>query len=347
VSLVLFFVKTRRQFLFQYILYGLILAILVGEPLLLWKPFKKLTGKGLNGRAWRASYTERHQPVPPAGAPREGFWGVKLLPVPDPHLGLILPERHVPDMFDIDRYGCQYAFSAPRPKLRILIVGGSVAAGAYASNLHRTYFKLLAGRLGRLGHRVEIVVQATGGWTSKEELNAFKYRINQLDPDPDFVIFLDGLNDVTLYPQFSEERRVRQYLGRMREARDFALANHIKVIFSPQPFLPEKETQTGLERLILAESYHPLDELVKAYTDLRMGLQRLCMPGKVFYMDCSDAFANRPFTTFADIWHFGDPGHNLLAREMALKLEPLLHPEEVRRKLIPVSKTARLQEAQS
>ncbi|OGR91900.1 MAG: hypothetical protein A2992_08295 [Elusimicrobia bacterium RIFCSPLOWO2_01_FULL_59_12] len=105
-----------RERVFRYILFAFILAILIGGPVLLVKSFKKLTGKGINRRAWLASFSERRLTVPPEGKPREGFWGVKLAPVPDPDLGFILPKRHIPGVFEIDRWGRQYAFSSRRPQ---------------------------------------------------------------------------------------------------------------------------------------------------------------------------------------------------------------------------------------
>jgi len=328
------FPSDKRRLVFQGILAMLVLAIVVGEPLLLVKPFKKLTGKGLNGRAWRASYLERHLTVPPGGQPREGFWGSKFSPQTkaDSQLGDILYERHIPGLFDIDSAGMQYAFSDAHPDIRILIIGGSVAAGAYASNEHRTYFNQLAKRLGRHGHHVAITVQATGGWTSDQELNALRYR--GLTMKPDCVLFLDGLNDVTLNRQIPEEERVRRYLAHMREARDLALANGIKVVFSPQPFLPQKREKTGLEMLILAESYRPLDELVKGYTDLRHGLQTLCVPHSAYFMDCSGVFDRPRATVFADIWHFSDFGHARLAEYMAIKLDPIVRDIEDQKGLL-------------
>ena len=121
-----------------------------------------------------------------------------------------------------------------------------------------------------------------------------------------------------------EKKRVEQYLKHMREARDIALAHHIKVIFSPQPFLPEKKTKTGYEVLILAESYPRVDRLVKAYNDLRKGLRTLEIPGRVYLEDCSGAFNKRSKTVFADIWHFSDIGHAILAKRLARDLAPIL-----------------------
>ena len=64
---------------------------------------------------------------------------------------MVLPERHVPDILTSTVGACN-----PRPlgggirKCICLIMGGSVAAGAYASNLGRTYFHQLAHRLTTL-----------------------------------------------------------------------------------------------------------------------------------------------------------------------------------------------------
>jgi hypothetical protein len=305
---------------FNGVLFLLIAGIVIGLPFALWKPYKKLSGKGLNSRAWRSSYKERHIPVPPADHPRENWWGIQLAPVPHPLLSFILPERHVPGMFDIDAKGIQVASSHLKPRLRLMIFGGSVAAGAYASNLNRTYFKQLAWQLEDKGYPVQIQVSAAGAWTSRNELAALK--LYGPSERPDAVIFLDGLNDVTLFPE--KKGRAELYLKRMREARDFALAHHIHVIYAPQPFLPQKLQKTTLEMLIQVESVRPLERLLRDYETVRRGLQELIVPHQVYYMDCSGAFDKSNQTTFADIWHFSDVGHALLGEYMALKLVPLL-----------------------
>ena len=132
------------------------------------------------------------------------------------------------------------------------------------------------------------------------------------------------MNDLTLYKEIPEEKRVGPYLQHMREARDVALAHHIKVIFAPQPFLPEKKVKTGYEVLILAESYPRVDRLVKAHDEMIRGLQEMTVPGKVYLEDCSGAFDRRKKTVFADIWHFSDIGHFILARRLARDLAPIL-----------------------
>jgi lysophospholipase L1-like esterase len=296
------------------------ISVLIGGPLLI-SPLAKLKGQGLNSRAWRASYSERHLPVP--AGPREGWWGVNITPRHDGQLGIVLPERHVPGYFEIDRWGMQTVIGAPHPQVHLLIVGGSVAAGAYASNLGRTYFAQLAHRLSAAaGRPVQVTVLATGAWTSENELQAFRFRGAALKPD--YVIFLNGMNDLILYKQWPEEKRVEQYLTHMRQARDIALAHHIKVIFSPQPFLPEKKKKTGYEVLILAESYPRVDRLIKAHEDMMAGLRLLEIPEKVYVEDCSGAFDKRRKTVFSDIWHFSDIGQAILAKELTRDLAPLL-----------------------
>jgi lysophospholipase L1-like esterase len=294
--------------------------LLIGGPLLV-KPLTKLKHKGLNSGAWRASYSERRLAVP--SGPREGWWGVRLPPRQDSQLGIVLPERHVPGLFDIDQWGMQTVVGGPHPRSRLLIVGASVAAGAYASNLGRTYFQELAHRLSILGYPVQVTVLATGAWTSENELQAFRLRGAALKPD--YVIFLNGMNDLVLNNQWPEEKRVQQYLHHMQEACDIALAHRIKVIFSPQPFLPEKKIKSGYEVLILDEAYPQVERLIRAHDEMMAGLRSLEIPGQVYVVDCSGAFDSQEKTVFADIWHFSDIGQALLAKHLARGLAPILN----------------------
>jgi lysophospholipase L1-like esterase len=291
------------------------------------KPFAKLKGIGLNGRAWRSTFLERHIPLP-SQEPREGYWGSKMPKASyDPDIGPIAPETHIPGMVDVDRFGRQYAFSSPKPQGRLLILGASVAFGAYASSESQTYFHKLALRLGRMHHPAEIIVQATGGWTSVNELAAFKKLGIPLHPD--YVIVLDGMNDMMLLRDRPEEQRVREYLEHMKQLRDIALAHGIKVVFSPQPFLPEKDVKSPLEVIIQSESYYPLRRLVGAWAQLRQGVNALAVPGKAFVVDCTDIYDNVQRTIFADIWHFSDFGQARLARYMAWKLDAILRGQAV------------------
>jgi hypothetical protein len=311
----------NHELLFKRSIIGVTVALLTASPLLI-KPLAKLKGIGLNGRAWRATFSERHLPVPSTG-PREGYWGARLKNYGhDPDIGVIAPETHIPGLVEVDRNGLQYAFSAPHPDTSLLIIGGSVAFGAYASRASQAYFHHLALRLGGLHHRVKIIVQATGGWTSVNELAVFKKR--GIAMKPDYVLLLDGMNDVVLLRDRPEEQRVREYLERMREIRDLALAHGIKVIFCPQPFLPEKNKKSALEVIILNETYHPLNRLIAAWAQLREGLDSLAIPGKVYVLDASGVFDHARHTIFTDIFHFTDIGQFRLGRYMAKRLDPIL-----------------------
>jgi lysophospholipase L1-like esterase len=310
-----------REVIFKLIIVLATMTLLSFSPLLI-KPIAKLKGMGLNSRAWRATFAERHLPVPPGG-PREGYWGSRIHYYPrDPEIGALFPETHFPGL-EVDKNGRQYASSDPHPNIRILIIGGSVAFGAYASRDKQTYFHKLALRLGRLHHRVKIIIQATGGWTSANELAAFKKL--GLPLHPDYVMILDGMNDLMLERDIPEELRVSEYLERMREIRDLALAHGIKVIFVPQPFLPEKDVKSALEVIILSESYYPMDKLVAAWARLRQGVNALAIPGKAYVVDCSDIFDDVHRTIFTDIFHFTDIGQARLARILAQGLDPILN----------------------
>src|SRR4051812_44530326 len=116
---------TNRQTQFKkFIFIATGLFLLVGGPLLK-KPIDKLRGKGLNSRAWKASFIERRLPVPPG--PREGWWGVKLGTRMDKEMYVLLPEKHIPEYFDIDASGFQNGGTHGVEHPHLLIIGGSVA----------------------------------------------------------------------------------------------------------------------------------------------------------------------------------------------------------------------------
>jgi hypothetical protein len=50
------------------------------------------------------------------------------------------------------------------------------------------------------------------------------------------------------------------------------------------------------------------------------------------FIDCSRIFDGEPHTTVADIWHFSDPGHELLAEALAEGLVPVLEARKRRGK---------------
>ena len=217
---------------------GLVAAVLATAYAVWWRPARELAegGKPLNERAWESSYTERGRAVPPSG-PREGYWGVRLgAKVFDPHTGWHEPHVVIPGLVDIDERGLQRYVAAGADKQRVLVVGGSVAQGAYSSSIDTTYFHVLGTELERLGTPADVTVVAAGAWKSLQELPALATYGPELHPD--VVVVIDGLNDLTkgataraLYGQavptadgsawsityhtHDYEQRVADYLGRL------------------------------------------------------------------------------------------------------------------------------------
>jgi GDSL-like Lipase/Acylhydrolase family len=311
-------------FLFKMVIVTLTLLISV---FILWiylhnKPDRY--GHQLIGRAWIATYTERNLSVPPRG-PRDGIVLEKLTPLRDKTIGFHEKSISVPGALEVNKKGLQFSFSPPNPKHHLLIVGASVAYAQYATTTNRTYFNHLSRRLLKQGHKVKITILATRAWTSENELQAFQNV--GLSQKPDIVLFLNGLNDLTQYPQLPEHQRVKNYLQRMEKARDVALSNNINVIFAPQPFLLQKKTKTRTEQEIVdvySRSFESPESFANDNREMREGLIKLTIPKKVVLIDCSGVFDDEITTTFTDIWHFTDPGHALLGKYLAKELSAYL-----------------------
>ena len=282
----------------------------------LWLAQRRLflpSGEALNRMAWEANFRERGLPVPPGG-PRDGYWGARMPPqTKDAELGWREAEAHLPGLVDEDAAGLQHVGPANAPR-HLLILGGSVAWGAYASSEDTTYFARIGRWLAAKGSPVRITVLAAGAWTSDHELKALRRRGLALDPDA--VMFLDGLNDLTL-GHASEDERVAAYLDHMREARDLARARGIAVVFVVQPWLLDKH-RSRIEKRILELSLDAAAEsrVRKGYQRIRTGLGALARNGGATFIDCSSVFATERATTFTDLWHFADPGHALLAERL-------------------------------
>lgn len=295
------------------------------------RPGVTLSGEELNRTAWEACFRERDLPVPPSG-PRDGYWGARMPEwTKDPDLGWHETEAHLPGLVEEDASGVQEV-TTPGARRHLLIVGGSVAWGAYASSIETTYFSRLARQLSRQGLPLSVSVLAAGAWVSEIEVKAFRSRGVALDPD--LVLFLDGLNDLTQARDAPEEDRVETYLSNMRAARDVAAANAVPVVFALQPFLLQKKTRSDLETRILELSLDktlPEALLRRSYPKLRSGLRVLANGKDSYFLDCSGAFDDERPTTFTDLWHFPDPGHRILAEHLAEGLRPILlaHPAPV------------------
>ena len=279
------------------------------------------SGKKLNKAAWEESFRERGLRVPRDG-PRDGYWG-KNMPAwtRDPEIGWHESEAHIPRLVEQDASGLQRV-EAPGARWHVLILGGSVAWGAYASTIRTSYFSQLAERLAASGHPVRITVLAAGAWTSENELKAFRTRGLALGPD--VALFLNGMNDLTQGKDVSEDTRVARYLDHMHEARDVAETKGVAVVFALQPALDGKRHKTRIEERVADLMADKAAFVPTAYPRMRTGLGGLASHPGTAVVDCSDAFSAERATTFTDIWHFADPGHRLLAECLAAGLQPVL-----------------------
>jgi lysophospholipase L1-like esterase len=241
--------------------------------------------------------------------------------VKDPDTGWHEAEMHRPGYVDQDAAGVQ-RYDSPEARAHVLVIGGSVAWGAYASRLDETYFAHAAQRLAALGSPVRISVLAAGAWTSEKELQAFRRDGPRLHPD--VVVFLDGLNDLTQGKGLSEDARVRGYLDHLHEARDFAETKGIRVVLSLQPTLTGKRRKSAMEERVLDLMADKAAIVPTAYARMRVELRGLEDESGTRFVDCSDALAGETPTTFTDIWHFADPGHRLLGRCLADGLAPVV-----------------------
>jgi hypothetical protein len=301
----------------------------------------------LNKTAWEAVYKERNLPLP--DGPRDGYWGARIgTHVEDPRLGWILPALSFPGLLEIDAKGMQHVSARGTPRLRLLIMGASVAFGGYASTIEKTYFAQLGQQLASAGMPVDITVYATGAWKSVQELKALQ--LYGLDTNPDAVIFLDGLNDLTngsnahtlygvqtttldgsrwqpLYTERDYDARVRGYLTNMAAVYEELSPRGIPFIVALQPALFEKPRLSPLEERIERDSlrfYGAKADLLAAYDSIRAGLADLAQRPHAYFIDCSRPYGSESATVFTDIWHFSDPGHAMLASVMAKPLLSIL-----------------------
>ncbi len=314
----------RKQLLF----WGVTLALPVLCAAGLWTFWRSRrldlpSGKKLNRTAWEASFADRGLPVP--AGPRDGYWGSRMPAwVKDEGVGWHEAEVHLPGLVDVDARGMQHVGSGKGA--RVLILGGSVAWGAYASSIGETYFAHAARLLDEAGVPVDVTVLAAGAWTSENELEAL--RRYGLALKPDVVVFLDGLNDLTQGKGSSEDQRVRRYLDHVHEGRDLAETRGARVVIVLQPALTAKRRRSALEERILDIMADKAAIVPTAYARMRVGLAGLEDEEGTRFVDCSESFSTEAATTFTDIWHFADPGHRLLGRCLAEGLVPVLQGME-------------------
>ncbi len=308
-------------------------------------------GTEMNENAWKANYRERGLPVP-QGGPRDGYWGARIgTSIPDPVVGWTLPPLDFPHVLEVAPDGSQTVSSGTGPAgaaASIVIMGGSTAFGAYASDERRTYFGVLSTALANAGVPNRIHVLATGAWKSSQSVPALQRALAR-GARPSLIVFVNGLNDLTngssastlfgvetkttdgsdwtmLYNEHDWDARVRLYLENMERATTLAAQAHAGLLLVLQPALFEKHPLSERESDLLEASLEPLgpvEPLVESYERMRRGLAALARRPGVSFVDCSRAFDGDEATTFTDMWHFADPGHAKLAACMQGALERL------------------------
>jgi hypothetical protein len=281
---------------------------------------RQFEGVELQTRAWKAAFQERGLTFPPHG-PREGLWGSRLPPkTPHPRWRWREATLNLPPWVVTDKDGWQKAGPAGAPR-RLAVVGGSVAFGACASTQEAAWFDRLARLLGERGFPAEVMVFAAGSWTSLHEERVVHEAVGAFKPV--VLLVLDGLNDLTQAPEGAPgDERAARYLARVRSMRDWAAAHDVGFCAALQPFLPQKRRKTAWEEQIL-RGYPDAALYAGLYPRMREGLRALAAEGDgTLFIDVSGVFDREAATTFSDLWHFPDPGHDLLARALADALEP-------------------------
>lgn len=293
---------------------------------LIYRYYTKLPqGVELNKFAWEASYSERQLDVPSKG-PREGYNGYRLwkytVSLP---FGRLAVNVMSPRLFAYDKLGRQYYQCEHANCKNLLILGGSVAGGAYASEIKKTYFNILGETLAQKSCACHITVMSGGGWTSENEIPTLKVLLGEKRYD--VVMFLDGLNDLTELKDRYMEQRIHTYLHNMQEALDLNSSKGIITVFALQPFLPDKIHKSRIEKRII--KLYRVDKLLgTSFHRIKAGLKKLSNQENAYYIDCSDVLNNERVTTFADLWHFSDYGHVLLAQKLAGHLVPVLNTNQ-------------------
>lgn len=320
--------KVFQNIFVTYILICLGAAYFLGD-----KIHKKLTiesgGKALNENAWVSSYIERDMPVP--AEPREGYWGTKLrgkMSWNKELNGFFVKDLYLKDFVEIDNFGAQ-TIGANEYDIHLMILGGSVAWGAYASTLELTYFKVLYNKLKKKNIRVKITNHAVGSLTSEGELKLLKANLKRVSPN--FVLMLNGLNDLTATTDPKEDVNTK-YIERMKEVKEIVREQNIKVIFAPQPFSPFKNIKSKWEKRILElpikhwekqTEINWLDIYKKQYPDLIKRLKSIVNEGHTSFLNLSDIYDQEDKTIFSDFWHFSDIGHRILGEKLSYSLFPL------------------------
>jgi len=292
---------------------------------------KNPVGYKLREKAWRSSFSERGLGIPPGG-PREGLRGEGITPV-NCAVAECNFRKYIPGLIEVDANGFQRVGKLEKPYPSILIIGGSVAWGAGASDIRNTYFSRLYDMLKDEYPDTGISVLAAYASTSGTDLSYF---VNKgLDAKPDIVVFLNGLNDITVKGSLRPSD-ASDYILNMKIAERLAERNGITTVIVRQPFPGGKKDKTGLEEEIMELSNKDYEEVITPlYNHIGKALEKMAKTGEIYYIDAADCFENETATTFNDQWHFSDPGHQLLAEKIYSGLIPVLQKLHEKKELQP------------
>jgi hypothetical protein len=138
---------------------------------------------------------------------------------------------------------------------------------------------------------------------------------------------MDGLNDMTMLQGKSGKERIDHYLGNMRRVCDLIGARPIKLIFTLQPFLPQKNVKSKIEGRVLELSCSNVDAVQRQWDLMRQGISALAREKGALVVDTSGVMDSESKTVFTDVWHFADSGHAILGDFLAEELRPILLQE--------------------
>lgn len=339
----------ERRRLFALATFALTVAVIAVLVLLARRQLDpERAGRHVNERAWIATYAERGAEAPPGG-PRDGYWqdAIPKRRV-DPDVGWLENPVDLPGRIAIDEQGRQHYRSRHPDACTLLVLGGSVAFGAYASSEQTTWFHRLGERLDEDPRTAcNVIVLASIAWKSSQELAALVRRTDDLELD--WVVAVDGLNDVTngsnakaLYTQETETLdgrpwtvtyhehdyldRAVEYANNVAKMHAVATDRGARLMVVLQPALFERDPMTAIEADLferVRERFGSRGHLLEAYTAMRRGLELIARQSDTEVIDASRLFADEAQTSFTDLWHFADHGHARLADAIAERLVPL------------------------
>jgi hypothetical protein len=292
-------------------------------------------GKDLNQRAWEASFSERGLNVPPGG-PRDGYWQMGLAEkrlIDSPMRWHEIAVKK-PGILQIDDDGRQHWQSEREPTTRIIVVGGSVAFGAYASREDATWFSVMGGKLEALGISADITVLAAGAWKSPNELDALSNYAEAFD----LAVFVNGLNDLAVqhegdpYEPGDMTNRAQHYLMHMRRSAEICRERQARMLVVLQPCLYELTNPSPIERELIRTAYSHKNAKAlfqSGYQIMRDGLTAMAERGDIRFFDASRTFNDEKYTSFCDVWHFTDPLQAIFGERLTAEVQRSLEQQPV------------------